>query len=839
MTDFLKNYNFTKSEKKWQQFWQDSAIYAWDHNLSREQTYVIDTPPPTVSGELHIGHIYSYTHTDFIARYKRMKGFNIFYPMGFDDNGLPTERLIEKKKKIRANKENSKEFIKVCKEVIIDEEKKFQSLFSHIALSVDWNLSYQTISPISCKIAQMSFLDLIQKGHIYRESQPIIWDPVDRTALSQADIEEHEQTTIMNYIQFTTIEDGKNIVIATTRPELLPACVAIFFHPEDERYQHLLGKIALSPLFNVKIPIMSDTAVSPKKGTGLVMCCTFGDQVDVFWWKKYKLPLKIIITEYGSIDNIDYDHTCININKAKFFTSKFIGLKVIKAREVIISLLKNENLLSTQIEKKQIVKRAERSGALLEILVIPQWFIKTIEHKKYLLQQSEKINWYPKSMKIKLDQWINNLEFDWCISRQRYFGVSFPVWYSNRVGEKGKVILPNITQLPVNSLTDLPNGYSRDEVIVDYDVMDTWFTSSLSPQINSHGVTDDFVINKDRYKKLFPADLRPQAHEIIRTWAFYTILKSYLHTNTLPWSNIMISGWCLAKDKKKMSKSKGNIISLEQLLNNWGADLVRYWAANTKLGVDTVYSEEVFQKGKRLVNKLYNAAKFVKHHINNVSDINKKQISFLEVKDRISCIFDQYLINKIVDLILVVEDNLDQYQYSNAVAYVEEFFWKLFCDNYLEIIKNRVYNTSSDQQVTRLSAQYVLYFSFQVLLTLFAPFIPYITEEIFQSIYCAKSIHRRSNWPITKGWYFNDLSVDGPKKALIILELVRKIKARNKYSIKRVISCIEIKGVSFLTEDLISDLKSVTSSKSIKFVKEFSSTCQHLVYEDVEINVIY
>jgi len=707
MMSFPKKYKFDESEKKWQIFWQENAIYHWSKSEARENSFIVDTPPPGVSGQLHIGHVYSYTHTDFIVRHRRMKGKNVFYPMGFDDNGLPTERLVEKEKNIRANSVSRKEFINICNEVIAKEETKFRALFNRIALSVDWNLEYQTINPLSCKISQMSFLDLIEKGQIYRDSQPMLWDSVDQTALAQAEIEDREKVTFMNDILFS-LENGDKITIATTRPELLPACVSVFFHPEDKRYNYLEGQFAFTPLFNVKVPLLADDMVDPEKGTGLVMCCTFGDQTDIAWWRKHKLPTNIIISKQGRIENIQFDNSCANKIKAEQFAAQLTGLTVTAARSKIIELLKKEGLLVNQVQKLQTVKCAERSGAPLEILTTPQWFIKTIIHKEALLKKSDELNWYPKFMKIKLDRWIEGIGMDWCISRQRYFGVPFPVWYSKRAGEEGKPIFAKNHQLPVDPLVDLPEGYNKEEVIPDYDVMDTWATSSVSPQLNSHGVSNNHMVDENRYKKLFPADLRPQAHEILRTWAFYTMLKAYLHENTLPWKDIMVSGWCLAQDKSKMSKSKGNVLIPEILLEAHGSDVIRYWCASSKLGTDTAYSEDVINNGKRLVNKLWNAAKFASTHFDKISD-SDKALSLCGVKHKITRDFDKYLVNQVVDLVDYADQELTNYEYATAIDKTEKFFWALFCDNYLEITKTRAYNENGEDDEGALSTHLTLY----------------------------------------------------------------------------------------------------------------------------------
>jgi valyl-tRNA synthetase len=835
MAEFLKKYKFNESEKKWQNFWQEQGVYVWNEKESRENTYIVDTPPPTVSGHLHIGHVYSYTHTDFIVRYQRMKGMNVFYPMGFDNNGLPTERLVEKKRKVKASSMNREEFVAICKEVVESEEEKFQDLFNSIALSVDWNIEYRTISDTSRKISQMSFLDLMQKGQIYRDSQPMLWDPVDQTALAQADIEDKEQTTFMNDIQFTT-EDGEQIIIATTRPEMLPACVSVFFHPDDKRYKELEGKFAISPLFGVKVPLIPDDTVDPEKGTGLVMCCTFGDQADIQWWRKHNLPTKTMFTKWGTIDEIEFDESCLDVNKAQKFISQIKGLKIKAARKRIIKILKEEELLLGQAEKTQTVKCAERSGAPLEILTTPQWFIKSVEHKDSVLQKSNELKWYPESMKIKLDSWAQGVALDWCISRQRYFGVPFPVWYSKRQGEEGRVLLAPIDQLPLDPLCDVPDGYSPDEVESDKDVMDTWLTSSVSPQLSSRGIANGFMIDEERHNKLFPADLRPQAHEILRTWAYYTMLKSHLHQDKLPWKNIMISGWCLAADKSKMSKSKGNIVVPETILEQHGADAVRYWSSSSKLGSDTAYSEDVVKNGKRLVNKLWNAAKFASRHFDKIPESDKK-LSLEEVKKKITSDFDRYFIVKLSELVAYTTGEYEKYEYATAMHKTESFFWSLFCDNYLEITKTRAYDEENNNPSGALSAKLTLYHTLKTMLLLLAPVMPHITEEIYQILYSNKSIHTRGNWP-KLDINFGEVKAKESENLLSVLELVRKVKAQDKLSIKTPIEYIEIQNGQ-LSDNLIYDLKQVTSSADIRIVNKLSSDSQGLSENDISINVVY
>lgn len=822
MKQLPKKYNFRETEKKWQEFWQQQNIYKWNSDENKENNFVIDTPPPTVSGHLHIGHIYSYTQADIVARYQRMKGKNVFYPMGFDNNGLPTERLVEKNRKIKAVQMERAEFQKICKAEIEKSLMSFRNLFNSTALSVDWYQEYQTIDNNSQKISQMSFLDLYQKDQIYRSAQPMLWDPVDRTALAQADIEDKEQSSFMNDITFN-IENGEQVTIATTRPELLAACVAVFYHPEDERYKNLAGKFAITPLFNVKVPFLADDKVDMEKGTGLVMCCTFGDNTDIEWWKIHKLPLKIILNKAGCIEYSHFDDNCLDLAVAEQYFAEIKGLKIKQARAKIIEILTEQKFLIKQVEVQQTVKCAERSGAPLEILATPQWFIKTIEHKEALKKRAAELNWHPSTMKIKLDNWIDCLNWDWCISRQRFFGVPFPIWYSKRAGEEGKVIIATKDQLPIDPLTTPPTGYSMDEVIPDQDVMDTWATSSVTPQLNSLAISKDYHIDLERHKNLFPADLRPQAHEIIRTWAFYTILKAHLHETKLPWKNIMVSGWCLAEDKSKMSKSKGNVIKPENILEMHGADIVRYWTSTSRLGADTAFSEDVLKIGKKLVNKLWNASKFAAQYFDKLPE-QIPSLNELKAKNVIFATTDLWILTKLAKTIELATQEFEKFEYCKAREHMEEFFWKDFCDNYLEIAKVRAYNQDGSDEAGQMSAIYSLYYCLDNILKLFAPFIPHVTEEIYQHIFehNALSIHERGLWPKTDHFFMDDNALQVIDNEFItILDLVRKIKAEQNLSIKAEIELlhINIHEKLKLNADAIKDLLNVTNSKNILDVR--------------------
>jgi len=821
MKEFPKNYDHTSIDQKWQKFWQDNLTYKWNEEEPRENNFVIDTPPPTVSGTLHMGHVFSYTQADFIARFKRMKGMNVFYPIGFDDNGLPTERLVEKVKNIRAHQLPREEFIKTCQEVVASAEEDFRALFNSIALSVDWSQEYQTISSTSRTISQMSFIDLYNKGKAYRKLQPCLWDSIDKTALAQADVVDKEQISHMNHIKFGLENTSDYIVIATTRPELLPACVSIFCHPDDARYKHLIGQNAITPLFHVKVPIIADSDVDMEKGSGLVMCCTFGDIMDINWWRKHNLPLRTILNEYAKVvkpDNFGKENwESLNLADAIENFAKLENLKVKDAREKIIELLKEKELLLVQEEITQVVKCAERSGAHLEMLVTPQWFIKILDYKKEFLAKTNECEWHPPYMKLRLENWIEGLNWDWCISRQRYFGVPFPVWYSKRKGEEGKILIADVSQLPVDPLVDLPIGYTREEVEADMDVMDTWATSSVSPQLSSLSITEKLGLDLERHKKLFPADLRPQAHEIIRTWAFYTLVKSYMHEESIPWKNLMISGWCLAADKTKMSKSKGNVVTPVDLILAQGCDVVRYWASNSKLGADIAYSEEIFKIGKKLINKLWNASKFASMHLSKLQ--GEITTPLRDIEQGLICEdIDLWLLSRLKNLIEIVTKEFERFEYSSARNAIEDFFWNDFCDNYLEIIKTRSYNNEGKNDKGQQSAIRTTYHALKHLLLLLAPFLPHVTEELNNIIFSAASLHERNSWPSSANFVAQDLKLEEGKAMLNIIAFVRRIKADKQLSANAPLNTIYVRSNKLqasLIKNSLDDLKSVTGAANI------------------------
>jgi valyl-tRNA synthetase len=828
-------YEHGEAESRWQNAWEDAGVYRWDSAMPREQTYVIDTPPPTVSGMLHMGHVFSYTQADFIARYQRMSGKTVFYPMGFDDNGLPTERLVEKTKKVRATDMSREDFIALCMGVSEEARKEFRDLFTSIALSVDWNEEYHTVSEQSRRISQMSFLDLFGKERAYRKLQPMLWDPVDQTAIAQAEVEDKEKPAHMNHITFFV--DGEErprqeLVIATTRPEMIPACVAIFYHPEDARYQHLKGKEAVTPLFGVRVPILEDDAVEPEKGTGIMMCCTFGDEADIEKWRKHNLPMRLILNKYGKIDGLeklgaDADWPSVqDAARLEGFRQAIMGQKAERARETILELLREHEVLVKQDPIVHAVKCAERSGAPLEILPTYQWFVQLLDQKDALKDKAAQATWYPKYMKVRMDQWIDGLNWDWCISRQRFFGVPFPVWYSKRAGEEGKILLASQEQLPVNPLVDLPAGYSRDEVEPDMDVMDTWATSSVSPQLSSRSINAQFSDGSaERHAKLFPADLRPQAHEIIRTWAFYTLVKAHFHEDSLPWKNLMISGWCLASDKTKMSKSKGNVVTPVDLVRDKGADVVRYWASTSRLGADTAFSEDVLKIGRKLVNKLWNATKFAAIHLEHLEGTPTTAREEVE-SGVITEVLDRWILTRMHRAIAKATAEFERYEYSDARNAAEDFFWNDFCDNYLELVKSRVYGNEGDAAAQK-SAVYTIYHCLNGILRLFAPFVPHVTEELYSYIFDEDfgthgSIHARNMWLKAESYPCDADAEAAGMDCVSILEAVRKQKSERNVSIKYPLDEIAVNVQEFyalepMLKGVFGDLKAASNAAQVSW----------------------
>jgi len=766
----LKQYDFRKAEKEMQDFWKENSIYSFDPD-SPNKIYSIDTPPPTVSGSLHIGHIFSYTQAEMIARFKRMQGYNVFYPFGFDDNGLPTERLVEKEEGIFAGNLPRSEFIKKCMATTHKYVKEFRELWQSLGFSVDWSLQYETVNPMVQRISQKSFIRLFKEGKAYMKESPVLWCTECQTSIAQAELELKEKETTFNYIKFKT--DNEDLLVATTRPELLYGCVCLFINPDDERFRHFIGKSATVPLYNYEIPILADSKADIDKGTGIVMCATFGDSTDAEWYESHKLPYRKVILPDGTIDE----------------AVPFIGgLKVREARSRIISLLSERGLLAETKSITHTVAVHERCGRETEIIPSKQWYIDILSEKERFLKAADEINWYPDYMKNRYISWVENLKWDWCISRQRYFGVPFPVWYCKNCG---KVIVASEDMLPVNPLEtdpDKPCTCGCNEFIPESSVLDTWATSSVTPQINAKWGEENDISDR-----LIPMSLRTQAHEIIRTWAFYTIVRSLYLTGEIPWKDIMICGFVLAKKGEKISKSKSNSeLSPKRLIENHSADALRYWAANSRLGTDTFFSIDELVTAKRFITKLWNASRFARTHLQDI-DIHE-EIELMPV--------DRWIMERCKQTTMEAKSLLEEYEIGTARHKIDDFFWKDLCDYYLEIVKDRLYKPEIHGIDQRRSAQHALYYCMLNVLKLYAIYVPHITEYIYQDFFrqhekCI-SLHRLC-WD-TGDKVDNELILFGEKLKEVISE-ARKYKTMNALSMKA-----EIEKIVITTEEKYIDL---------------------------------
>ncbi|MCP4423169.1 MAG: valine--tRNA ligase [Chloroflexi bacterium] len=758
MMSLSKRYNPRTAEPRLQAQWQESGVYHFER-ASKAPVYSIDTPPPTVSGHLHLGHVYSYSHTDFIARFWRMNGRNVFYPMGYDDNGLPTERLVERRLGIRAQEVGREAFIAHCLTVSEEAEKEYEALWRRLALSIDWRYSYRTIDDNSRRISQLSFLELVKKGLAYRQKAPVVWCPECQSAFAQADLDDLERQSQFYTLDFR-LTDGRSLPIATTRPELLPACVAVFVHPEDGRFNHLINQTAVVPHFGQSVPILPDPAADPKKGTGAVMCCTFGDQTDVEWQRVHNLPIIEAIGRDGRLTSV---------------AGGFANLPIPQAREQIIAQLDEAGLLLAQQPIAQSVRIHERCDTPVEYIVTQQWFIRILDAKEAFLAAGERVKWHPPHMKNRYRQWVENLNWDWCVTRQRYFGVAFPIWYCD---DCGAVMTANEADLPIDPTEQQPKqacvcGGSR--FTPERDIMDTWATSSLSPQIVGRWLTD-----KPLYEQVFPFSLRPQAHEIIRTWAFYTIAKSHTHFDQAPWQNVAISGWGLAPEGAgKISKSRGGgPIKPMAMIEQYSADAVRYWAASTGPGKDAVISEEKIQAGSKLATKLWNVARFSQRFLANGRPTTRpsdNQTTQLSPADR-------WILARTQQVVLRTTRLFHNYDYAAAKSEIEAFFWRDLADNYLEMAKKRLYNGGPEAE----GAQLALYTALLTTLKLLAPLLPYVTEQIYQGLFAetdgAASIHR-SRWPQVNERWLDETAVSLGETFIEIATAVRRYKSEHNLSL--------------------------------------------------------
>ncbi|WP_377266864.1 valine--tRNA ligase [Peterkaempfera sp. SMS 1(5)a] len=799
-------------EEKWSRSWDKTGVYVFDRSRPREEVFSIDTPPPTVSGSLHVGHVFSYTQTDAIARYQRMRGKTVFYPMGWDDNGLPTERRVQNyfglrcdpslpydphftppekpgKEQIPVSRRN---FIELCERLTVEDERAFEELWRRLGLSVDWSMTYQTIGSAARATAQRTFLRNLARDEAYLAEAPTLWDVTFRTAVAQAELEDRERPGAYHHLVFRG-PHGQDLEIATTRPELLPACVALVAHPDDERYQALFGKTATTPLFGVQVPVLAHRLADPQKGTGLAMVCTFGDTTDVVWWRELRLPTRPVIGWDGRF--LSEPPPGLDGEQTRSAYAHLAGATPHTARERLVGLLRERGeLLGDPRPITHAVKFYEKGDKPLEIVSTRQWYLRNGGRddrlRDQLLQRGAELAWHPPHMKTRYDSWVSGLNGDWLISRQRYFGVPIPVWYAlDGDGNPcwDRPLVPAEERLPVDPGTDTPDGYTPEQRGVpggftgDSDVLDTWATSSLTPQIAGRWGHDD-----DLFGRVFPMDLRPQAHEIIRTWLFSTVVRSHSEHQVLPWRHAMISGWILDPDRKKMSKSKGNVVTPADLLVQHGSDAVRYWAASARLGTDTAFDTGQMRIGRRLAIKLLNASKFVLGIGEPASDASA-----------VTEPFDRAMLAQLAGTVQQATEAFDSFDYARALQQAETFFWH-FCDDYVELVKARAYGEHSLQGTD--SARVALRTALSVLVRLFAPFLPFVTEEVW-SWWQDGSVHR-APWPDAAPLHQQAGEADRTvlQAASEVIAAVRKAKSEAQVSMRTVVASATISAPPELWE---------------------------------------
>ena len=767
-------------EAKWMPHWEASGVYRFDRTRPRSEVFSIDTPPPTVSGSLHVGHCFSYTHTDVVARFHRMRGKEVFYPMGWDDNGLATERRVQNYYGVRCDPSlpydpsftpppqpakppisvSRRTFTELCSRLTVEDEKAFEHLWRYLGLSVDWSMTYATIGTRARHVSQLAFLHLLERKYAYQVEAPTLWDIDFKTAVAQAELEDRDMPAAYHRIKFALASDFKTPVVGadlgrpgggassaptsaegfvgieTTRPELIPACVALVAHPDDARYQPLFGKDVLTPLFGVRVPVKAHALADPEKGSGIAMICTFGDTTDVTWWRELNLPVRAVIQPDGTLKDVTWGAPgweSADADRAQAAYAGLARLSAAKARAKIVEQLRESgDLVGEPRSITHAVKFYEKGDRPLEIITSRQWFFKTIEFREALIARGRELKWHPEYMETRFENWANGLNGDWCVSRQRFFGVPFPVWFpldAQGHAEYDRPIPARADQLPVDPTTDVPTGYRPDQrgvpggFVADPDVMDTWATSSLTPQIIC-GWPDDLEL----FGKTFPMDLRPQAHDIIRTWLFDSVLRAHLEHDSLPWAHAAISGFVLDPDRKKMSKSKGNVVTPLALLEEHGADGVRYWAASGRPGTDTAFDPNQMRVGRRLAIKVLNASRFA--------------LASADPQGRITAAVDRAMIRSLIALVAEVTGAFEEYDYARVLQRTETFFWR-FCDDYLELVKGRRYGEHGAEGAG--SANAALTAALSVMLRLFAPFLPFVTEEVW-SWWRDGSIHT-APWP--------------------------------------------------------------------------------------------
>lgn len=818
-------------EERWDRAWDKDSIYAFNRAATRTEVFSIDTPPPTVSGSLHVGHVFSYTHTDLIARYQRMSGKAVFYPMGFDDNGLPTERRVQnyygvrcdpslpydpdftppyeggEGKSIKAKDQlpiSRRNFIELCERLTAEDEQQFEHLWRYLGLSVDWqNHTYQTIGPVAQQVAQTAFVRNLQRGEAYQAAAPGLWDVTFQTAVAQAELEAREYPGHYHLISFHT-PSGERVNIDTTRPELLPACVALIAHPDDERYQPLFGTTVTSPIFDVEIPVVAHPAAEMDKGAGIAMCCTFGDLTDVQWWRELDLPMRAVLGHNGRLlpDTPEW----ITSEAGRALYAAMAGKTPFSARKAVVEALQESGELVGEIRPTtRMTNFFEKGDKPLEIVPSRQWYIRnggrtatTAEGKdlrQTLLERGRELKFHPDFMRVRYENWVNGLNTDWLISRQRFFGVPIPVWYEiDADGQVAydRVIVPAESQLPIDPSVDVPAGYTAEQrgqaggFAGEVDIMDTWATSSLTPLIAGGWLRDEDLLDR-----VYPMDMRAQGQDIIRTWLFSTVVRAQHEYGALPWTNAAISGWILDEDRKKMSKSKGNVVTPMALLEQYGSDAMRYWAASARLGADPIFEEKQVKIGRRLAIKILNACKFALTM--GEGDIVVDPAVITEPIDRA-------MLAALADVIDEATRAFDNYEHARALEVTETFFWT-FCDDYLELVKDRAYQDPTATTGAPASARTALIIAVDALLRLFAPFLPFVTEEVW-SWWRTGSVHR-APWPVSDGVRAAAGANADPgiiDAAGQVLALLRKTKSQAKVSQRTTLAYAQVQGPAAATK---------------------------------------